>query len=236
MPEKHHRLLLWVAVFFSALSAYGAAPKPQDDYERGIGAVVRNKTFYKTGKFEATGAASIMPYDSLVNHYLLGGRLTWHLSDHFGWEIIDLHYAFPSVTGYTTKLVQEKGLSKLDTTELKLLASTGVVASPIYGKFHLFGSSVIYFDIYAVLGAGVAQVNTLTFSTPNTATAPTKTSVGHTDPMFNIGIGFKFFLNSAVGFVFDVRDYLTLSETYGQKSLKSNFNVSVGLSFYLPTF
>ena len=90
---------------------YGAAVdhSAQDDYEKSIESVVRHKHFYKAGKFEISGVAGVMPYDSLINHYMLGARLSWHLADHYGWEIADVQKSFPSLTSFTTDLVQLQG-------------------------------------------------------------------------------------------------------------------------------
>ncbi len=55
----------------------------QADYERTIHAVVRAKNFYKEGRLEIAPVIGIMPFNSLISHYAFGGRLTWHLHDHF---------------------------------------------------------------------------------------------------------------------------------------------------------
>jgi hypothetical protein len=54
-----------------------------------------------------------MPYDSLVNHYMLGGRAAWHFSDHYGWEIIDTSVVFPTITGYSRDTVSKQNISNL---------------------------------------------------------------------------------------------------------------------------
>ena len=234
--------LLTLFVSFAALSQVADAslqpPKPaQGEYERSIDSVVRNKGFYKSGRIEVGPSIAVMPYDSIVNHYLIGGRATWHLSDHYGWEILDLQVAFPTVTGYTTDLVKSKGISNLQTTQLKLLVGSNFLVSPLYGKIRFFGSTVLYFDIYAILGLGLAKTDTLKFSSPATNSPATQSTLSSQfDPMFHFGFGFKIFINSALGLVIDMRDYVTYSTTYGKKSLSSNFAVAAGLTFFLPTF
>ena len=69
------------AGLFGAPQSDGSSD-PQGTYEREIQAIVRNKYFYKTGRLEATFNGGVMPYDSLVNHYMLGGKFTWHIADH----------------------------------------------------------------------------------------------------------------------------------------------------------
>ena len=234
-----------VRVFFliailASFEAYGVLEQPsnaQSERERELEAVVRNKTFFKTGHFELTATGGTMPYDSAVSHTIFGGRLTWHFSDHFSWEIVDAQIGSASIPSFTTDLVSQKGLSNVQVVALKTLASTGIVMSPLYGKIRLFGATVMYFDIYAVLGFGMANTNTLKFETPNTngAVAVSIAKAGW-DPLINAGIGMRIFLTSFMGLVVDFRDYMTYSETYGNKTLKNNFSVGAGLSFYLPTF
>lgn len=232
---------LFFLSLFSSLSAI-AAPAPhsgetQGDFERNIEAVVRNKNFYKTDHFELSVTGGVMPYDSLVNHYMLGGHVTWHLSDHYGWEVLDFQNAFPTVTSFTTNLAKDKGLSNLQMSELKQMASSSLVISPIYGKIRFFGAQVLYFDIFISAGLGLANTDTLKFSSTGTGkTAVESTVKSGWGPMVNLGLGFKIFANRAMGIVIDLRDYMVYSEVYGKKGLRSNFSVSAGLSFFLPTF
>lgn len=239
---KIHYLLISLVVVFSLFGSELHASRrsiggDQKDYEREINSVVRRKLFYKSGRFELTPRAGVMPYDSVVNHVMFGGSAVWHLSDHFGWEIADFQIVQPSITSFTTDLVSSKGISNLQATKLNLLASTNLVISPVYGKVRLFGSTIVHFDIYFTLGLGVARTKIATVTAAGAGQAATSTdSTSTMDPMLNMGFGFKFFVNSALGIVLDVRDYVTYSTLYGGKRLKSNFGVFGGLSFYLPTF
>lgn len=220
-----------------SVASFGASQASQDEYEKSISAVVRNKIFYKGGRFELGLHGGIMPYDSLINHLMVGGRATWHLSDHFGWEIIDAQYLFPSVSNYTTSLVAQQTISNLQTQKIYMMFGTNFLVSPIYGKFRFLGASQVFFDMYLVAGGGVASTDTLRVATTGSGAAVTQTAIrSGLDPMFNFGLGFKVYLNHAMGIYFDMRDYVVYSEVYGSKTLKSNYSVFVGLDFFLPTF
>jgi len=230
--------------FLSALlvvpSAFGLSETitpAQAKFERSVRSVVRSKNFYKSGRMELGIAGEVMPFDSLVNHYLLGGRLTWHLADHYAWEILDVHAAFPTVTSYTTDLAQGKRIKNLQVPELKLLAATNLIISPLYGKVRFFGDSVLHFDVYIAAGLGLASTRTLKFTFVTGQSTPTQSVVGTSwDPMFDFGLGFKLFLNKAMGLNIDFRDYVTHTSVYGTRSLRSNFSVSAAVTFFLPTF
>lgn len=237
---KKHLAPLFLAAYFCVLPPALAAEDSgasQREYEKEIEAVVRNKHFYKSGRFELTGTAGVMPYDSVINHYMFGGRLDWHLSDHYGWEIVDLQVAFPSVTGFTTNLVSSKGLSNLQTVKLKTMVASNFLLSPVYGKIRFFGRQTLYFDVYLVAGIGMANTEVLGLSATGANAPAVETSLKTGwDPMFDFGFGFKIFMNDALGLVIDMRDYVVSSQVYGGRSLKSNFSVFAGLSFYLPTY
>lgn len=217
--------------FFSASKGFTALG--QLEVERESKAVVRNKLYYKPGKFEFTATGGVLPYDDINNQYFLGGKASWHLSDNWGWEIVDLQKSFSSVTGWATNLVNSKGLTNLQTSRLKLMATSNLLFSPFYGKVRMFGSSLVYFDLYAALGGGLASSETLKLS----SSAPNQSTVREGwDPVIDFGIGFKFFLNNSMGLVLDLRDYLVFTETYGKRSPKSNYTVFVGLNFFIPNF
>ena len=228
--------IIWMVVVFLSLHGWAAGtPRSmsQADYERESQAVVRNKLYYKPGKFEVTGTAGLLPYDDINNQYFVGGKLSWHMSDTWGWEVIDVQKAFSSVTAWATNLVKSKQISNLQTPRLNYSISSNLLFSPFYGKLRIFGSSLVYFDIYSALGLGFAGTETLKLS--NTAPNESTVRTGF-DPMINFGVGFKFFLNRYMGLVIDLRDYLVFAENYGQRSPKSNYTAMVGLNFFLPSF
>lgn len=233
------RLLILVTALGS-LSSFGAKEPqldPQAEYERSIEAVVRNKLYYKTGKFELAVSGGVMPYDNITNTYMAGGRAVWHLSDHIGWEVADVQLGFASLTSYAEGLVQERGLSNMQTSQMKYSLTTNLLLSPFYGKIRLFGSQLMYMDIYLALGGGMAQTETIRLASTAQGSKGVETTIrSGMEPVFDFGLGFKLFLNTVMGLSLDLRDYVVFSEVYGSKSAKSNYTVSVGLHFFLPTF
>lgn len=204
----------------------------QSESEKESNSVVRNKIYYKPGKLELAATAGLMPYDDVTNQYFLGGKVAWHLSDSWGWEVLDAQKSFASTTSWANNLVKDKKLSNLQTVQLDYAATTNILFSPFYGKVRVFGSSIVYFDLYTVLGGGLARTKTIKLSDNN----PESTLRTGFDPMIDFGLGFKFFLNQSMGLILDLRDYVTFSENYGKRSPKSNYTVFLGLNFFLPNF
>ncbi|MBY0370545.1 outer membrane beta-barrel domain-containing protein [bacterium] len=206
---------------------------PQHGYERNIGAVVRDKRYYKASKIELAVDGGLTPYDSTYDNYFLGGRLTWHISDHYGWEIIDWQHAFSTVTSWTTSLVAANNLTDVQVIKLKEMVGTSFKLSPFYGKIRFFGSQVVFLDIYATLGLGMVNSETHKF----TGTGPTETTVSASwDPSLNFGLGFSFYLSNNFTLNFDMRNYMAYSTTYGMRRLNSNFVFTGGLTIFLPGF
>ncbi len=217
----------------SLLALPDPASQSQKQFESSAAAAIRNKIFYKPSSIELGVLGGLMPYDLLVDHFNVGGRASWHFSDHFGWEIVDFQTLTARTTTFTNDLVADatKDIQRLDVLRVKTMAVTSLLISPLYGKMRFFGSSVVYFDIYASIGLGLANVETLKLSKsdPNGTTINTSW-----DTTLAVGLGFKIFLNSAMGLVVDLRDYVVNSQTYDKRSLKSNYTVMAGISFFLP--
>lgn len=209
-------------------------PKPteQSEFEKESASVVRNKLYYKPGKFEFAATGGFMPYDDVNNQYFVGGKLAWHLTDSMGWEILDAQKASASVTSWAKNLVNDKNITDMQTAQLDYSLTTNFIFSPFYGKIRVFGSSMVFFDLYAAIGGGFAGTKTIKLSKGN----PDTTLRSGLDPVVDFGIGFKFFLNRTMGLVLDLRDYVAFTETYGKRSPKSNYTVFVGLNFFIPSF
>ena len=218
-----------------------ALPDPvsrsQKQYEASIQAAVRNKMYNKSSGLEFGVTAGFMPYDLIVDHFNFGGRLTWHIGDHVGWEIIDFQVVSPRLTSFTNDLASDdnKKVKLFDVAQVKSLGFTSLLVSPFYGKVRFIGSSVLYFDLYTVFGLGMANVETSRLAHTDSSNSFTTTSLKtEWTQGFSFGIGLKFFVNSAMGFLIDFRDYVAVTETYNQRSLKSNYVVMLGLSFFIP--
>lgn len=243
-PYKSSHLMksIWSLALLVCLPALATVPDiggKQGEYEREIGAIVRNKRFYKAGKLEFSGGVGLMPYDSVYSNLSFGGRGTWHFGDHYGWEILDVQMVTGSTSGFTTSLVSGAGgagqLVDLQAVQSKMFIGSNFLLSPIYGKIRFFGAQVVYFDIYTVAGLGVAKTETHKFSGSGGTVSDTIVNSGM-DPMATFGLGFKIFFGSGLGILVDLRDYVSLSTAYGSKSAHNAFVVNFGLAFFLPGF
>ncbi len=232
-----------VAIFFAELvcaNLRADAPEvggAQNTHEKEIQSVVRNKRYYKSGKIELGLSGGMLPYDSLFDQYVLGGKLTWHIGDHYAWEVLDFQLPFGAATNFIKSNVSDasKNIADLQALKLKTVLGSSFVASPFYGKIHLWGATVVYLDIYVALGLGLVNTETLKYSHSAGTYTSSQVATGW-DPSLNYGAGFKFFINNSFTLFFDMRNYMSHSQMYGKRGLSSNFTATVGLSLFLPSF
>jgi outer membrane beta-barrel protein len=212
----------------------------QAEFEKSSQSIVRNKKFYRAGKLELGATFGIFPYDLAVDHKGFGGRLTWHLSDHFGWEIVDFQSMSGSTTTFVTSLVADaqKNIQDLQTVRLKSFIGTNLLISPFYAKIRFWGDTVLYFDIYLPVGVGFSSTETSKFNYSAGAPGGVASSVvaSGSDLTLTMGVGFKLYMNNVMGVVVDLRNYMANSQAYGSKSFRSNFMASFGLAVFLPNF
>lgn len=214
----------------------------QGDYEREVGAVVRNKRYYKAGKIELGIDAGVLPYESVSSNYQFGGRLTWHISDHLAWQILDAQVVASTVDssyiGGLSGAAGAGGLADVETVLPKMFIGTNLLVSPTYGKIRFFGSSVVYFDVYGLIGLGAAKTETHKFSTVGTSGTSVNDSIVNSGmgAMGDLALGFRIFMGSGFGLNIDMRDYLAWATTYGSSSAKNFFVVTFGLSYFIPSF
>ncbi|MCA9521545.1 MAG: outer membrane beta-barrel domain-containing protein, partial [Myxococcales bacterium] len=87
--------------------------------------------------------------------------------------------------------------------------------APIIGKFALFNSWVVHFDVYIFAGGGV------------THTAGNR-------PTGVFGVGSRMFLNKFLSINWEIRDQLYRETFNAGKSIVNNVVFSVGLTMFIP--
>lgn len=231
--RRNHCLAL-ALIFSVCLPAFAVIPavsEQQAQNEREIKAVVRNKRYYKRGHFEIAAGAGLNPFDLVLSNQMFYGRVTWHISDSWGWEVANAFFGSPKATQYAADLVQVNGISNLQFTGIKFGVTSNLVWTPIYSKIRLWGATVLYFDGFGVIGGGVAQTQLFTYSSPGLGQAGVlNISQAQMEPCVNLGIGFRMYFSRRFALLFDFRDYILYSTVYGQKTLRSNWMTNVMVS------
>lgn len=122
--------------------------------------VIHDRKFTKSKKFEIGLDSGTIYSDPFYNSWSNGGHLGYHLSEYWSIQAFGNY----SKTWYTpeAKRINDffvKKDFKSSAEYHRPLVYTGVDAewAPMYGKFALFRSNIIYFDLFGSLGVSASQ-------------------------------------------------------------------------------
>jgi outer membrane beta-barrel protein len=178
---------------------------------------VQRKTFVKKGRFELSPQFGLSLNDSFFTHISLGAGAAYHVADSFALELRG-GGVIASPESSALRFVREETDSLIeDPPAFKYYGDANGVWAPVYGKFSLFGESIIHFDGYVTLGFGV-------FGTDSGA-----------HPAANVGVGSRFFLTDWLAARVELRDHVFLENRNGESDLQHLLSVNLGVSFFLPT-
>ncbi len=118
---------------------------------------------------------------------------------------------------------------------------------PMYGKFAGFGDFIFHYDAYIDGGVGLIRTKPIPIIDPDNRSFPDWNNLVN----FDVGIGFRIFLNRWLAAILEVRDLiysekieaLTIDPVPTNKAkwyddgthITNNVQMQVGLSFFLPT-
>jgi outer membrane beta-barrel protein len=150
------RALLAPAAFLSLCTALAAAPaRAEDDLDSGRVIAVEKKPYRMVHEFSFS--AGILPLDALYVGYSLGGSYTLHLSDIWAWEIVDFHYSSNVDTGLPVTLAERWSVAPTLNPEFQYTLASHAIFAPLFGKFALFNSHVLFVETYFALGGGITH-------------------------------------------------------------------------------
>ncbi|MBC8131375.1 MAG: outer membrane beta-barrel domain-containing protein, partial [Deltaproteobacteria bacterium] len=204
--------------------------------------VVPRKRFLKAGRFEFAPFSGVSLNDILIRHYVFGLDLNYFLSNAM-WVGLQGNY-------YVKALTEREELLGLQYNRIPTLnrylygGSVNFGYAPIYGKFALFNSSILHWEIYASAGVGITQTEII----PRIPGDATFTNMSITP---NGAIGGRFFLFDSLTVNYAVRDYVVLdkfentnrpanqsgaaAKSAAEGKMVHNVMFYVGIGLYLPT-
>lgn len=218
---------------------------------------VENRFFLKESRFEISPIIGYVPNNPFAKRYVGGAALGYHFSEQLsaqallgyspdfgerdlkGLTSVLLDRAYNANTSGTTNFQQP-----LD--KVMLQAAFGVTWAPLYGKINLVGETVLNFDFYTFVGAGmVSKENYVATydeaqSDGNFVTLTDNGAEVKVAPY--IGIGQNYFLNQFMAFKIDVRAafYVDNRPQYdpnvpvAEQRLYNNVVAGGGFAFFFP--
>lgn len=184
--------------------------------------VWQRKPFLQKGRAELVPLFGVTINDDLIRQFEVGGELSYHATEsvwfgaRFGW------FDLGELGGVTDQYfeVLDKTSSVPDVVELQWYAGAKIGYAPIYGKFAIFSSAVVYYDVSVYAGGGWMNH----FTSQGEAGSPAG----------EIGIMPRIFLNRWLALNLAVQDRIMPAELNNASSLVHVVTAQLGLSVFMP--
>ena len=181
---------------------------------------VQNRVFHKSNEIDLS--VGYIADDDFYHVYPVSVGYTWHMNEHWSWEVARLGYMFNQDKDLKTTLENEFDATPERFPEQKYMWHTHLVYKPLYGKSAFLNSRLVNNEIYFFAGPG--QVN-----------YEWKYSTGETkeENVFSasVGAGMRFFLSKRFCLNLEVRDLVNFREDETQNNLY--FGLTLGYRFNL---
>lgn len=229
---------------------------------------VTNRFFLKSGRLEIAPMFGYVPNNQFARRFVGAADVGFHFSESWSAHVL-VQYA-PDLGENDLKDLAGLLLRQAETQnpcngpnppadcgstqftqpldKVVLGAAVGVAWAPVYGKINLVGETVLNFDFYVFVGAGMVSKNTYSATFEENPQNPADV-INLGQPVANvgigpyIGIGQNYFVNQMMAIKLDLRTALYLDEgpdydvTDGQNPglrLYNNLVAGVGVSLFFP--
>lgn len=201
-----------------------AEDKTSDDKEGSFSIegieVIQNRLFQKRGRHELSLSVGTLYDNSFVFYEVIPIRYSYFFRESLGIELTGA-FAFGQEKGLVQSLRQPPVGVDVKVEKIKRYYTGNFIWSPVYGKFNIFASLIVHFDLYLTTGFGMMD-NAVTVD---------NTKARHF--AFNIGAGAKIYMNNWIALRLDFRNY-TFKEGTPFNDTVNNRILSLGVSFFLP--
>ena len=189
---------------------------------------IQKRDFLKDGRHEFTLHTGVIPNDEFYTYVAMGLRYSYFFAEDIGMEIWGT-YEHALKTDFEELLEQRaEDLLKVEVPQsVMLLAGVNAVWSPIHGKFAMFDSTLVHFDVYLSMGAGFILTQIRDLVGTEEGLEP--------DMAGNVGFGFRVFLSDWISIRTDMRQYFYPAwDPQGEATSKvaHPFEVTLGVSLW----
>ncbi len=193
---------------------------------------VKNRLYTKAKKQELTAIFAMSTNDAFYQNYFVGFTYGYHVAEWLSVGLL-LNGSFQQDTGLTKQLKRPRdqgGFGVIPDVKRPFYFSLAAVEAriaPIYGKLNFFSESVIHYDIFLMLGAG------LLITHPADKTEQGGPLGFH--PYGAVGIGQRYFLLQWLALRWEFRSLFTY-ETFKNRGNETRFRldmaINIGFSFF----
>ncbi len=230
-----HYLVLAGIFFTSIASSVELPPSAIDNYrlesQYGPYDALLSPLYDRNSRLEFNLGAAYAPLSSLVNYTAFTGSLVYNINRRHFVEPIFYSYHQGGVSDFVDSQIADKAKpsgatnASLSVEVPKQVATASYYFSPYHNKLHLTMHSVLHFDVYMGLGAGVLQRLAV-----NLEKDKGKKSWG---PVVSVNAGMRFLFGSRFVTRFDLRNFIYNSKDFGKSSRKSDLQMGLSLGFLL---
>lgn len=205
---------LLVLALLASLPSLARADEP--DEESGKLVAVQQRRYHM--EHELSFALGTLPLDAFYKGVTGDIAYTWHFSEKWAWEVVNAGYSQDVDTGLRTTLINNFGVVPTQFPEVRMMASSGLSWTPIYGKLAIENRSVVHAEVFLSCGGGADWVD-----------------IGHAhlvSPLAYGGVGMRVFLAPTWSVRFDARDAVLLTAARGvsrQQVLQLMLSLSVNI-------
>lgn len=189
--------------------------------------VVQPKPVLQKGRFELQPKFGFSLNDAINRNVMLGAGATYHLVESLSIGGLFEWYDFGGALGGETntfEIVSNQTGTDADAARINYMAGLELGYTPIYGKFALLNSGIVYYDVSVTLGGAFISAESVLLP------AAQNTGGGL------VGLNARAFLTKWLALNIFVRDTIFLADLQGANdSLINIVMTGVGVSFYLPT-
>jgi outer membrane beta-barrel protein len=190
--------------------------------------VIQKKPVLQKKRFDLAPRFGMSINDSVYQSFKVGAAGTFHITERVGISGSFDWYDFGSVLGGATSAYEEsyeRARVAADTPIIDWTGGLEITFVPIFGKFAIFNSGLVFYDVTLHGGAAAVNAESLQLPTPGI-------KVGGM-----IGITNHIFLSRWLSLNFDITDTIFSATLQGAPdgALSHVVTFSGGLGIYLPT-
>ena len=214
LAYKSIRLMVLLVGMLALMTqrAHAACPEPPES-QTGLGQGLQKKDFLKALRHEVNLYGGLLMSDVMGKAPLAGISYAFHFNEDFA---LEASFAWAHFSSVVSKPISETtGLELLKAHDARMYLGS-LLWDPFHGKFILFGSTIVHFDLFLRVGAGATDSHT---------------SRGLT---YQVGGGIKFYLLSWLSLRLEVIDSLQVQEVLASESLTNNLAFLLGVGFWFP--
>ncbi len=201
---------LWLSLLCTAgfVVTPAVAVAQSDEVNAGRVVAVQDRPYRLVHEFSAS--VGVLPIDAFYTGLSIGGAYTLHFNDIIAWETLSFHYSGNVDSGLESELADRWSVLPDGEPELQYLAGTGLVITPLFGKFTFFNDSIVHVSTYLNVGGGLAKFD------------------DGFRPQGTIGPGLRLFFGQVVSTRLDLRNVIAADDQDGVDYL---LHITLSVSF-----